>query len=143
MANIMNGELGIMTHCDRCGKELFRKAERGGFIMDHGDMYQRIYKYEDLPDGWAMIGTDLLCPDCKKQALYGIPEQKTKTLWARLGATLELTPYQYDDIMNAKNDPDTALYAFKAAIDAGCFKIDGNCYIPCEDGAGDIAEFDI
>ena len=24
MDNIMNGELGIMTYCDRCGKELFQ-----------------------------------------------------------------------------------------------------------------------
>ena len=44
--------------------------------------------------------------------------------------------------MNAKNDPDTAFKAFKAVIDAGCFKIDGDCYILGENGE-EIAEFDI
>ena len=141
MVNVMDGELGIMTHCDRCGKELFRKAERGEFIMDHGDVYQRIYKYEALPDGWAMIGTDLLCPYCATRVFHPHDGER-KTLWSRLGATLDLTEAQYNDIMNANNDPDTAFKAFKAVIDAGCFKIDGDCYIPGEDGE-EIAEFDI
>lgn len=141
MNSIMDGELGIMTHCDRCGKELFRRAERGKFIMDHGDVYQHIYKYENLPDGWAMIGTDLLCPYCTTR-IFHPHDGERKTLWARLGATLDLTEAQYNDIMNAENDPDTAFKAFKAVIDAGSFKIDGDCYIPGEDGE-DIAEFDI
>lgn len=51
MANITDGELGIMTYCDRCGKELFRRAERGRFILDKGTMFQHINKYEDLPKG--------------------------------------------------------------------------------------------
>lgn len=59
-----------------------------------------------------------------------------------LGATLELTEAQYNDIMNAEKEPDLAFKAFKAAIDAGCFKINGNCYIPDANGES-IAEFDI
>ena len=141
MGNIMDGELGIMTYCDRCGKELFRRAERGRFIMDKGSMFQHIHKYEDLPKGWAVVGTDLLCPYCSTR-VFQPHDGERKTIWARLGATLELTEAQYNDIMNAENDPDTAFKAFKAVIDAGSFKIDGDCYIPGENGE-EIAEFDI
>ena len=107
MGNIMDGELGIMSYCDRCGKELFRRAERGKFIVDKGTIFQHINKYEDLPKGLVVIGTDL-----------------------------------NNDIMNAKNDHDTAFKAFKAALDAGSFNIDGDCYIPDEYGE-EIAEFNI
>lgn len=141
MDNIMNGELGIMTYCDRCGKELFRKAERGRFIVDKGTTFLNIQKYEALPKGWTIVNQDLLCPYCTTR--YYFPNDgERKTLWARLGATLELTEAQYNDIMNAKNDPDTAFKAFKAVIDAECFEIDGDCYIPGENGE-DIANFDI
>lgn len=141
MDNIMNGELGIMTYCGRCGKELFRKAERGRFIVDNGTMFQHIHKYEALPEGWKIIGTELYCPYCSTHTFKPYDGER-KALWARLGATLELTKAQYNDIMNAENDPDLAFKAFKAVIDAGCFKINGNCYVPGENGE-DIAEFDI
>lgn len=118
----MNGNIGIDYVCNSCGRKIFR------------------FKHEKLPESWKTINDQLLCPTCAKRILPS--ESKTKTLWARLGATLNLTEAQYNDIMNAENDPDTALKAFKAVIDAGCFKINGNCYIP--DGYGeDIAEFDI
>lgn len=55
---------------------------------------------------------------------------------------LKLTEAQYNDIMNAKNGPDTAFKAFKAVIDAGSFKIDGDCYVPGENDE-EIAEFNI
>lgn len=142
MASIMDGELGIMTYCDRCGKELFRKAERGRFIVDKGTMFQHIHKYEDLPKGWKIINTELLCPYCATRIFYPHDGER-KALWARLGATLDLTEAQYNDIMNAENDPDTAFKAFKAVIDAGCFKIDGECYIPDENGGDDIANFEV
>lgn len=142
MGNIMDGELGTMTYCDRCGKELFRRAECGRFIVDKGTMIQRIYKYEDLPKGWVIVGTDLLCPYCSTR-VFQPHDGERKTLRARLGATLELTEAQYNDIMNAENDPDTAFKAFKAVVDAGSFKIEGDCYIPGEDAIGDIAEFNI
>ena len=142
--NITDGELCIMTYCDRCGKELFRRAERGRFIVDKGAMFQHIHKYEDLPKGWVIIGTDLLCPYCSTR-VFQPHDGERKTLRASLGATLDLTEAQYNDIMdivNAENDPDTAFKAFKAVIDAGCFKIDGDCYILGENGE-EIAEFDI
>ncbi len=141
MTSITDGELGIMTYCDRCGKELFRRAELGRFVVDKGTMFQNIHKYEDLPKGWVVIGTDLLCPYCATRVFHPHDGER-KTLWAYFGATLDLTEAQYNDIMNAENDPDTAFKAFKAVIDAGCFKIDGDCYIPGEDGV-EIAEFDI
>lgn len=141
MDNIMNGELGIMTYCDRCGKELFRRAERGRFIVDKGAMFQHIQKYEALPKGWTVVDQTLLCPYCTTRS-YFPNDGGRKSLWARLGATLELTEAQYNDIMNAKKEPDLAFKAFKAAIDAGCFKINGNCYIPDANGEN-IAEFDI
>ena len=141
MENIMNGELGIMVYCDRCGKRLFRRAERGRFIVDNGATFQNIQKYEALPNDWKIVNTELLCPYCTTRIFYPHDGER-KTLWARLGATLELTEAQYNDIMNAKNDPDTAFKAFKAVIDAECFEIDGECYIPDENGV-DIAEFDI
>ena len=139
MANITDGELGVITYCDRCGKELFRRAERGRFIVDKGTMFQHINKYEDLPKGWVVIGTDLLCPYCATRVSKPHDEER-KTLYALLGATLELTGAQYNDIMNAKNDQDTAFKAFKAIIDAGSFKIDGDCYIPGENNE-EIAKF--
>lgn len=141
MENIMNGELGIMVYCDRCGKELFRKAERGRFIVDNGATFQNIQKYEALPKGWMVADQGLLCPYCATRIFYPHDGER-KTLWARLGATLELTEAQYNDIMNAEKEPDIAFKAFKAAIDAGCFKINGNCYIPDANGV-DIAEFEI
>lgn len=125
MENIMDGELGIMIYCDRCGKELF----------------QHINKYEDLPKGWVVIGTDLLCPYCSTRVTKP-HDGELKTLQALLGATLELTEDQYNDIMNAKNDQGTAFKAFKAVIDTGSFKINGDCHIPDEYGE-EIAEFDI
>lgn len=141
MANITDGELGIMTYCDRCGKELFRRAERGHFIADKGTIFQHINKYEDLPKGWAVIGNDLLCPYCSTR--FSKPHDgERKTLYALLGATLELTEAQYNDIINAKNDQNTAFKAFKAALDAGSFKIDGVCYILGENSE-EIAEFNI
>lgn len=141
MENITDGELGIMTYCDRCGKELFRRAERGRFIVDKGAIFQHINKYEDLPKGWVVIGTELLCPYCATRVSQPHDGER-KTLYALLDATLELTEAQYNDIMNAKNDQDTAFKAFKTAIDARSFKIDGDCYIP---GVNDeeIAEFNI
>ena len=141
MDNIMNGELGIMTYCDRCGKELFCRAERGRFIVDKGVTFGNIQKYEALPKGWTVVGPDLLCPYCTTRA-FQPHDGERKALWARLGATLELTEAQYNDIMNAEKEPDLAFKAFKAAIDAGCFKINGNCYIPDANGEN-IAEFDI
>ena len=141
MANITDGELGIITYCDRCGKELFRRAERGRFIVDKGVMFQHINKYEDLPKDWVIIGSDLLCPYCATRVSKPHDGER-KTLWGLLGATLELTEAQYNDIMNAKNDQDTAFKAFKAAIDVGSFKIDGDCYIPGENDE-EIAEFNI
>ena len=150
MANIMDGEPGVMTYCDRCGKELFRRAERGRFIVDKGTMFQHINKvdttsfsqyYEDLPKGWVVIGTDLSLHYCSTR-VFQPHDGEQKTLRARLGATLELTEAQYNDIMNAKNDQDTALNALKAVIDAGCFKIDGDCYILGENGE-EITKFDI
>lgn len=139
MGNNMDGELGIMTYCDLCGKELFRRAERGRFIVDKGTMFQHINKYEDLPKGWVVIGTDLLCPYCATRVSQP-NDGKWKTLCAILSATLELTEAQYNDIMNAKNDQDTAFKAFKGALDAGSFKIDGDCYIPGENDE-EIAKF--
>ncbi len=141
MDNIMNGELGIMVYCDRCGKRLFRRAERGRFIVDSGATFQNIQKYEALPKGWTVVDQALLCPYCTTRS-YFPNDGERKILWARLGATLELTEAQYNDIMNAEKEPDIAFKAFKAAIDAGCFKINGNCYIPDPNGV-DIAEFDI
>lgn len=101
MANITDGELGIMTYCDRCGKELFSRAVCGCYIIDKGTMFQHINKYEDLPKGWVIDGTDLLCPYCATR-VFQPHDGERKTLWARLGATLELTEAQYNDIMNAK-----------------------------------------
>ena len=141
MANIMDGELGVMTYCDQCGKELFRRAERGRFIVDKGTMFQHINKYEDLPKGWVIIGIDLLCPYCATR-VFQPHDGERKTLYALLGATLELTEAQYNDIINANNDHDTAFKAFKTALDAGSFKIDGDCYIPGENDE-EIAEFNI
>lgn len=141
MDNIMNGELGIMTYCDRCGKELFRRAERGRFIVDKREIFQHIQKYESLPKGWTVVDKALLCPYCTTRS-YFPNDGGRKALWARLGATLELTEAQYSDIMNAEKEPGLAFKAFKAVIDAWCFKINGNCYIPGENGE-DIAEFDI
>lgn len=118
---------------------MFRRAERGRFILDKGAMFQHINKYEDLPKGWVVDGSDLLCPYCATR----VPKPhdgERKTLYALLGATLELTEAQHNDIMNAKNDRCTAFKAFKAVIDAGSFKIDGDCYIPGENDE-DIAEF--
>ena len=142
MDNGMNGELGIMAYCDRCGKELFRKAVSGRFFIDKGTMFQHINKYEALPNDWKIVNTELLCPYCATRIFY-THDGERKTLWARLGATLNLTEAQYNDIMNAKNDPDTAFKAFKAVIDAKCFEIDGECYIPDENGGADIANFDV
>ena len=141
MENIMNGELGIMVYCDRCGKGLFRRAERGRFIVDNGATFQNIQKYEALPKGWMVADQGLLCPYCATRIFYP-HDGEQKTLLARLGATLELTEAQYNDIMNAEKEPDLAFKAFKAVIDAGCFKINGNCYIPDQNGV-DIAEFEI
>lgn len=118
----MNSNIGMDYVCDSCGRKIFR------------------FKYENLPENWKIVNDQLLCPSCAKHILHSEP--KAKTLLAHLGATLDLTVAQYNDIMNAKNDPDTALKAFKAVIDAGCFKIDGDCYIPGEDGE-EIANFDI
>lgn len=118
----MNSNIGMDYVCDSCGRKIFR------------------FKHENLPENWKTINDQLLCPSCAKHILHS--ESKIKTLWARLGATLELTEAQYNDIMNAENDPDLTFKAFKAVIDAGCFKINGNCYIPGENGE-DIAEFDI
>lgn len=136
----MNGNIGINYVCKSCGKDLFLKAIAGKFVTIGEDTYTQYTEYEKIPDGWDFIAGNLICPDCKKRVFYR--ESKTKTLWARLGATLDLTEAQYNDIMNAENDQDTAFKAFKAVIDAGSFKIDGDCYIPGEDGE-EIAEFDI
>ena len=64
-------------------------------------MFQHINKYEDLPKGWVVIGTDLLCPYCATRVSKPHDGER-KTLYALLGATLELTEAQYNDIMNAK-----------------------------------------
>lgn len=99
MGNITDGELGVMTYCDGCRKELL----------------QHINKYEDLPKGWVVIGTDLLCPYCSTRVTKP-HDGELKTLHALLGATLELTEDQYNDIMNAKNDQGTAFKAFKLLL---------------------------
>lgn len=142
MGNIMDGELGIMTYCDRCGKELFRRAERGRFIVEKGSIFQHIHKYEDLPKGWVVADQGLLCPYCST-CVFQPHDGERKTLRASLGATLELTEAQYNDIMdimNGESGQDTPFMAFKTVIDAGCFKIDGDCYILGENGE-EIAKF--
>ena len=158
----MNGTIGMMCACEACGKEIFRKAVGGRYLLDKAsiryecgknvflrekygeyinqDGHMFIYpdQYEDLPAGWSINDNgDPICPRCMVKSKHG--ESALETIWARLGVTIYVMKAQYDIIMG--DNYDKAEAELKAAINEGRYEPDGDSYIPMH-GRDDI-EFDI
>lgn len=122
----MNGTIGIMCACEACGKEVFRKAIGGRYLLDKdGIRYESIQEYEPLPDGWAEVGGRLLCPICNGP-------HRTVELLGRLGATLRMTIGEEADIRGT--DEKLAKKALRDVLKRGDYVLVGECYVT--DGYG-------